>query len=90
MNGGSYLANEVGGKTLEMTKLGQYLSGIEFNDQLWKIASANFANQVSNGGTVFAMQNIEGIRISSVWATIEYDILIKKGVEIIYEVIGGI
>lgn len=56
----------------------------------WKIASANFANQVSNGSTVFAMQNINGVSITSTWATIEYPILEKKAIEIIYEIIGGI
>lgn len=90
MNGGNYLANDVGGTTLEMTRLGQYLTNHSAKYEAWKIASANFANQVSNGSTVFAMQNINGVGIASTWATTEYPILVKKAVEIIYEIIGGI
>ncbi len=90
MNGGKYLANDVGGKTLEMTKLGQYLTNSGAKYEAWKIASANFASQVQNGGTIFAMQNINGIGITSTWATTEYPILVKKAVEIIYEIVGGI
>lgn len=90
MNGGNYLAKDVGGTTLEMTRLGQYLTNHSAKYEAWKIASANFANQVPNGSTVFAMQNINGISITSTWATTEYPILVRKAVEIIYEIIGGI
>ena len=90
MNGGNYLANDVGGKTLEMTRLGQYLTKHSAEYDAWKIASANFANQVSNGSTVFVMQNINGVGIASTWATTEYPILAKKVIEFIYEIIGGI
>lgn len=90
MNGGNYLANDVGGKTLEMTRLGQYLAKHSAEYGAWEIASANFANQVSNGSTVFVMQNINGVGIASTWATTEYPILAKKVIEFIYEIIGGI
>ena len=90
MNGGNYLANDVGGKTLEMTRLGQYLTKHSAEYDAWKIASANFANQVSNGSTVFVMQNVNGVGITSTWATTEYPILAKKAIEFIYEIIGGI
>ena len=90
MNGGNYLAKDVGGTTLEMTRLGQYLTNHSVKYEAWKIASANFANQVSNGSTVFAIQNINGISITSTWATTEYPILVKKAAEIIYVIIGGI
>ena len=90
MNAGNYLANDVGGKTLEMTRLGQYLTKHSVEYDAWKIASVNFANQVSNGSTVFVMQNINGVGIASTWATTEYPVLAKKAIEFIYEIIGGI
>lgn len=90
MNGGNYLANDIWGKTLEMTKLGHYLTNNNASYDAWRITSTNFANQVPNGSTVFAMQNINGVSVMSTWANIEYPILSKKLVEIIYEIIGGI
>lgn len=47
-------------------------------DSLWKIASVNFANQVPNGATVFVVQNLQGVGLTSTWATTEYPILFKK------------
>ena len=90
MNGGNYLAKDVGRTTLEMTRLGQYLTNHSAEYDAWKIASANFANQVSNGSTVFVVQNINGVGIASTCATTEYPILAKKAIEFIYEIIGGI
>lgn len=88
MNGGSYLSSDVGGTTLEMTKLGQYLTNHNSSYDAWKIASANFANQVPSGGTVFAVQNMQGVGIASTWATTEYPILVKKGAEIVWTLLG--
>lgn len=56
--------------------------------EAWKIASANFANQVPTGGMVFAVQNMQGVGIGSTWATTEYPILLKKGSEIIWVLLG--
>ena len=89
-NAGTYLAQNIQGITLEMTKLGQYLSKLpKFNEDAWAVASANFANQVRSGSTVFVIQNTYGVRIDSVWATVEYDILAKKIAELIYVILTG-
>ena len=85
---GSALANSVSGITLEMTKLGQYLSNIN-NYNLWTIASNNFANQVSSKDIVYVVQNLEGMGINNIWATVEYPILINKSAKIIYIILGG-
>ena len=89
-NAGAYLAQNVQGITLEMTKLGQYLSKLpQFNRKAWEIASANFANQVTNGSAVFVVQNTAGVIIDSIWATVEYPILVKKIIELIYVILKG-
>ncbi len=89
-NGGSSLANDIGGTTLEMTHLGKYLTLNNSLYDAWKIASTNFALQVPTNGVAFSMQNLMGIGIQSTWATTEYPILFKKAVQIIYELIGGL
>ena len=59
-----------------MTKLGQYLESINANRDLWKAASANFANVARNTrGTIYSIQNSAGVSIDSIWATVEYDLL---------------
>lgn len=64
-------ANNIGGKTLEMTKLGKYLeknySGVNYNQDIWTIASKNFANQVSSRGSVYAILYYPDMRIDAVW-----------------------
>ena len=91
MNAASYLSKYVNGISLEMTLLGRYLTYNNIrSDDAWMIASQNFANQVSIGGTVFSIQNIGGIGIDSFWALYEYPILLKKNVHILFEFIGGI
>ena len=91
MNAASYLSKYVNGISLEMTLLGRYLTYNNIRlDDAWMIASQNFANQVSIGGTVFSIQNIGGIGIDSFWALYEYPILLKKNVHILFEFIGGI
>lgn len=47
-----------------------------------KFASHNFANQVSNGGTVRAILYYPGMRADAIWFT-EEAALLKKLVEII-------
>ncbi len=92
-NGARYLANDVGGKTLEMTRLGQYLSknfsGDNFNLAAWQAGSRFFANQVIINDTVFFVQNMYEFNMLSTWATIENPILLQKFVEIIKVVFGG-
>ncbi len=75
-------ANQNGGITLEMTRLGKYLETLPYNPQLWGYASQNFANQVSNNGIVRAILYYPGMRVDAIWFT-EKEILIKKMVEII-------
>lgn len=53
---------------------------------IWQQASADFAGGAS--GTVHVFQSAAGLRLESVWATIEYPILQKNGVTIIYRVVG--
>ena len=86
-NASSYLAQNVKGITLEMTKLGQHLSSLPFDTNKWKIESANFANQVRNGSVAFVVHNQYGVNIDSTWAKVEYRILIKKIVDLIYVVV---
>ena len=86
-NASSYLAQNVKGITLEMTKLGQHLSSLPFDTNKWKIASANFANQVRNGSVAFVVHNQYGVNIDSIWAKVEYRTLIKKIVDLIYVVV---
>ena len=88
-NGGRYVANDVGGKTLEMTKLGNYLQSINANLNSWEQASKLFANQVSSNSTVFFTQNIHEYYNLSIWATIEEPILTGKAVDIIRIIFGG-
>jgi hypothetical protein len=73
-----------------MTRLGQYLERTNASIELWKAASTNFANVAnSSRSLIYSVQNASGIRISSIWATVEYPLLRAK--DIIYEVVtkGG-
>ena len=90
--GGKHLANDVGGRTLEMTRLGIYLSkkGNSISFDAWRFASANFAHQVAKGGTVFSVQNVNGVFMQGAWATVEFPILAQKFVNIVWEIIGGL
>ena len=80
-------ANMIGGKTLEMTRLGTYLESIEAASPTWRAASANFANVANNASrTIYCIQNSAGIRIQSIWATIEYGIVSAR--EIFYGIVS--
>lgn len=76
------VAGKVNGITLEMTRLGRYLEQLPQNNpvtrDLWIAASRNFANQATR--IVYSVQNSTGIRIESIWATVEYRILQNSGV----------
>jgi hypothetical protein len=75
-------ADFIGGKTIGMTHVGQYLQTIGYNRDAWVIASQNFANQVSSGGFVYAVLYYPGMSYDSIWFT-ESTILLDKAVEII-------
>lgn len=81
------IAVDVGGKTLEMTRLGRHLEQITASSTAWKAASLNFANVAScTGTTIYSVQNTAGIRINSIWTTIEYPLL--HGQSIIYRLVS--
>ncbi len=78
-------AKDVGGKTLEMTRLGSYLETIDASYSAWQAASSNFANVATNiNSAIYSIQNVAGVNLQSTWATIEYPIL--SGQNIVYGV----
>ena len=86
-NAAKQVANEIGGKTLEMTRVGAYLEQISAPYSAWQAASSNFANVASNSSSaIYSIQNASGVGIQSIWATIEYPLL--QGKEIIYGVVS--
>ena len=82
------MAQGINGKTLEMTRVGQFLEKTNASIESWKAASLNFANQAS--GKVISVQNSAGIKLESVWATIEYNTLVNnpKVTEIVFSIIN--
>lgn len=84
-NAAKQVANDVGGKTLDMTRLGTYLEQIDAPYSVWQAASSNFANVASNSSSaIYSIQNAAGVGLQSTWATIEYPLL--QGRDIIYGV----
>jgi len=86
-NAAATFARENGLKTLEMTWSGRVMDVINpvlpkaVSGPLWTRLSVSFANSTTRDAYVF--QNASsGVRINSIWATKEYDILIEKGVNI--------
>ncbi len=75
-------AQNNGGITLEMTRLGKYLETKPYNPDAWMYASQNFANQVRYGDTVRAILYYNGMRPDAIWFS-EEAILIQRLVEII-------
>ena len=87
MNAAAQLARDTGGLTLEMTRLGQHLMQTDAGSSAWNAASQNFANVANNvASTIYSVQNAGGIRLQSVWATIEYPLIKLR--EIVYSVVG--
>ena len=85
-NAAKQVANSVGGKTLEMTRVGIYLEKTNAPYSAWQAASANFANVAVNASpNIYSVQNAAGIRLQSIWATVEYPVL--QGKEIAYGVV---
>ena len=75
------IAQDVGGKTLEMTKLEQYLEKTKAPIEMWKAASTNFANVANNAGScVYSIQNSAGVGLRSIWATVEYPLLSSRNI----------
>ena len=81
-----------GGKTIGMTMRGAELNaatkGMDWMTQarpLWLQASEEFAAEAS--GAVHVFQSAKGISLQSIWREVEYPILMRNGVNIIYHVV---
>ena len=80
------MANAIGGKTITMTRVGEYLNAIDASETAWRAASANFANVASNASrAIYCLQSSTGVAIDSIWATVEYSFV--YGREIVYIII---
>ncbi len=77
--------------TLEMTRAGKNMINLtrdlpwEKAGPMWQRISSQYAK--GSSGTIHVFQNSGGIGVKSVWGTVEYPILIKNEVEIIYHII---
>ena len=88
-NAAQQVANniDVAGKTLDMTRVGQYLEQINATREVWQSASANFANVAnSSGSMIYSIQNIQGVYLQSIWVTTEYPLM--SSAHIIYGVVA--
>ncbi len=86
-NAAREVAEDVGGKTLEMTRLGQHLEKTNTPIEMWKAASLNFANVANSAGaSIHSIQNSAGVGLRSIWAAVEYPLLSSK--DIIYGVVS--
>ena len=82
-NAAKKFANDIGGITLEMTRVGTYLEQIDAPYSAWQAASSNFANVASNSSNaIYSIQSTLGVGLQSIWAKIEYPLL--QCSEIIY------
>ena len=80
-------ANIIGGKTLEMTRLGTYLEAIDASRPVWRAASANFANVANNASSaIYSIQSSAGVKLQSIWATVEYGYVSAR--DIIYGIVS--
>lgn len=85
-------AVENGGSTLELTSAGRAVEaateGLPWSQAkpLWNRASAEFAEGAQ--GTVHVFHNAAGVSLDSVWRGIEYPILQRNGVKMIYHTVG--
>jgi len=77
------IRRQTGGQTLEMTKTGKFLDAITtektypYLKPAWNKASQNFARGAD--GAVDVFQSSQGVRLESVWRTVEYPELINGG-----------
>ncbi len=84
-------ATNNGMTTLEMTRAGQNLAnlteGLPWSTQgpMWHRMSAAYAEGAK--GTVHVFHNAEGIGLKSAWGTVEYPILRRNNVKIIYHLV---
>ena len=86
-NAAREFANDIGAKTLEMTRLGKALEQSGASNTVWNAASSNFANVANNSSSaIYSIQNAAGVRIQSIWSTVEYPLM--KGKDIIYGVVS--
>jgi RHS repeat-associated protein len=81
-------AMTTGGQTLEMTRVGRLLDAVTtsktypYVKPLWNKASQMFARGAE--GAVDVFQSSKGVRLESVWGTVEYPELMKQGATINY------
>lgn len=81
--GAEAFARQTGGQTLEMTRTGRFLDAITtqktypYLKPAWNKASQNFARGAD--GAVDVFQSSQGVRLESVWKTVEYPELMKAG-----------
>ena len=86
-NAAKQIAQSINGITLEMTKLGQHLEQTNASWEMWKAASQNYANVASNAASaVHAVHNAAGVKLQSIWATIEYPLVQLR--DIVYHVVN--
>ena len=86
-NAARQIAQSINGITLEMTKLGQHLEQTNASWEMWKAASQNFANVANNAASaVHAVHNATGVKLQSIWATIEYPLVQLR--DIVYHVVN--
>ena len=88
--GAEAFARGTGGQTLEMTRTGRFLDAITtkktypYLKPAWNKASRNFARGAD--GAVDVFQSSRGVRLESVWKTVEYPELIKAANPINYHI----
>lgn len=75
----SELAKSIGGKTIEMTRLGQYLERTNASRLLWDLASANFANTANSSYAI-----INALSTHTTFWAVEYLYLLTRGVNLYY------
>lgn len=83
-------ARQTGGQTLEMTRFGRFLDTITtrqtypYLKPLWNHASRSFATGAE--GPINVFHSSRGVRLESVWRTVEYPKLMEASNPIIYHV----
>jgi hypothetical protein len=86
-NAAKQIAQSINGISLEMTKLGQHLEQTNAPWEMWKAASQNYANVASNAASsIHAVHNAAGVKLHSIWATIEYPLVKLR--EIVYHAVN--
>jgi YD repeat-containing protein len=93
MNLAAKFGRETGGRTLEMTLPGRFLTKLtnltsfKFTEPLWKYSSKLFANGARGEANLFLKYN--RLRPNGIWNMLEKPILQNNGVRILTNKIGG-